>query len=199
MGNPGLDMFTSVGRIALLSAASLTLATLAVAPAASATRLAESTQPFRIAGVGADARQQTVDTVLYKFHDRNDGATPYGGLMAGADGALYGTTCIGGSYGDGTVFRLTLSGTHYVETTLHAFRGGPDGSCPMAALITDATGALYGTTSGGGSTKCSGGCGTVFKMLGGKEGYTETVIFRFSGRDGEYSISGLASDECPTA
>jgi uncharacterized repeat protein (TIGR03803 family) len=44
------------------------------------------------------------ESVLYSFTSTTDGAKPYGGLIADASGALYGTTPNPGS---GTVFKLT--------------------------------------------------------------------------------------------
>ncbi len=46
-------------------------------------------------------------------------------------------------------------------TVLHSFTGGHDGGAPEAALIADKTGALYGTTYGGGA---NGAGGTVFEL-----------------------------------
>jgi uncharacterized repeat protein (TIGR03803 family) len=47
---------------------------------------------------------------------RSDGANPFGGLLQGTDGSLYGTTYGGGSLGDGTVFRLSLGLGPFVKT-----------------------------------------------------------------------------------
>jgi uncharacterized repeat protein (TIGR03803 family) len=49
------------------------------------------------------------ESILYRFRNQSgDGRNPYGGLLAGAGGALYGTTANGGSTGHGTAFKLTL-------------------------------------------------------------------------------------------
>jgi uncharacterized repeat protein (TIGR03803 family) len=50
------------------------------------------------------------------------------------------------------------------ETVLWSFTGGTDGAIPYAGLVLDGSGNLYGTTYGGGNTKCSGGCGVVYKL-----------------------------------
>jgi uncharacterized repeat protein (TIGR03803 family) len=71
-----------------------------------------------------------------------------------------------------------------VESVLYSFRGGYDGWDPTAGLVTDSTGALYGTTVIGGmhGSNCgSGGCGTVYKLTPAGSGYTERVIHHFSG------------------
>lgn len=73
-----------------------------------------------------------------------------------------------------------------VESVLYSFKGPPDGWDPTAGLVTDSSGALYGTTVIGGlhSSNCgSGGCGTVFKLTPAGSGYTERVIHLFSGPD----------------
>jgi uncharacterized repeat protein (TIGR03803 family) len=115
------------------------------------------------------------ETVLYSFSG-SDGEFPLAGLIFGKDGALYGTTYSGGNTscnasisetrGCGTVFKLTppttAEGT-WTETVLHSFNGS-DGAYPYAGLTMDASGALYGTTAGGGDPYCIGGCGTVFKL-----------------------------------
>jgi uncharacterized repeat protein (TIGR03803 family) len=106
-------------------------------------------------------------TVLYNFTGGADGGNPYAGLIRDAAGNLYGTAvdgsggCFFGGQGCGTVFKLGPTGS---ETTLYSF-GGADGGDPVAALVQDAAGNLYGTTvNGGASGFCRYGCGTVFKL-----------------------------------
>ena len=74
--------------------------------------------------------------------------------------------------GLGTVFQLTTSGSSYAFKLLYGFRRPSGGSDPeWSALISDAKGALYGTTrSGGSKLNCNdggetNGCGTVFKLV----------------------------------
>jgi uncharacterized repeat protein (TIGR03803 family) len=101
------------------------------------------------------------ETILYSFGNGTDGAIPYAGLIFDAAGNLYGTTFGGGPYGGaGTVFELTpTAGGGWTETVLHSFNGG-DGANPVAGLIFDAAGNLYGTTTGGGTY----GGGTAFEL-----------------------------------
>jgi uncharacterized repeat protein (TIGR03803 family) len=105
-------------------------------------------------------------------------------LIRDKAGNLYGTTQNGGdlrcvafsnSPGCGTVFKLSAGGK---ETIVHSFSGGPDGATPLAGLVVDSAGNLYGTTYVGG-TGCNGqGCGTVYKITpGGKE----AVLYSFTG------------------
>ena len=59
------------------------------------------------------------------------------------------------------------------ERTLHLFGSGADGAKPAAALVADASGALYGTTVFGGSGSCPGGCGTVFSLSVGLDPFVK--------------------------
>ena len=100
----------------------------------------------------------------------NDGASPWTSLAQGADGALYGTTYMGGSNNAGIFYKMNLDGSGYA--VLHHFGTGAsttgDGRNPLCDLTTASDGQLYGTTLGGGS----GGGGTVFKMHTDGSGYT---------------------------
>ncbi len=139
--------------------------------------------------------------MLHSFAGGGDGAFPYAGLISDASGALYGTTAYGsGAPGYGTVFKLTPSATPggaWTESVLHSFAGGGDGAYPFAGLISDASGALYGTTLYG-SGAPGYGYGTVFKLTppataGGA--WTESVLHSFAGGgDGAYPYAGLISD-----
>jgi uncharacterized repeat protein (TIGR03803 family) len=105
-------------------------------------------------------------TVLYSFLGGADGVYPAAGVIADAAGNLYGTTQYGGGlncFGDGcgTVFKLEKTGK---ETVLYSFTGGADGASPVAGLVRDSAGNLYGTAYFGGDPLCSGGCGVVFKI-----------------------------------
>lgn len=89
------------------------------------------------------------ETILHSFAGgTTDGAQPDAGLIMDSAGNLYGTTADGGTYGAGTVFKISANGT---ETVLYSFAGGTtDGAQPEAGLIMDSTGNLYGTTRSGG-------------------------------------------------
>jgi uncharacterized repeat protein (TIGR03803 family) len=98
--------------------------------------------------------------VLHIFGRGGDGEYPYGPLLFGPNGVLYGTTEGGGAYGLGTVYKLTPSGGKYTETIVHSFAGPPnDGQNPESGLI-KANGVLYGTTYGGGASND----GTIFSL-----------------------------------
>jgi uncharacterized repeat protein (TIGR03803 family) len=125
-----------------------------------------------------------VESVLYTFSGVSpgvsDGQNPYASLLMDTAGNLYGTTQGGGADTAGTVFRLTPSGGAYTESILYSFSGRGDGGGPMAGLIMDSAGNLYGTTATGGSSVCMGGCGTVFRLAPNGGGYTESVLYAFT-------------------
>jgi uncharacterized repeat protein (TIGR03803 family) len=143
---------------------------------------------------------------LYKFSGGNDGRGPEASLIVDAAGNLYGTTVQGGNlschsgYGCGTVFKLTPnSDGGWTESVLYSFTGGNDGRGPVASLILDAAGNLYGTTPSGGNLSCNSGygCGTVFKLTPSSDGsWTESVLYSFGSYsgDGNDPLAGLIFD-----
>src|ERR1700685_3699214 len=64
------------------------------------------------------------------------------------------------------------------EQVLYSFTDGSDGGYPMAGLIFDAAGNLYGTTSSGGVYDQ----GTVFELSPSNGTWTETVLYNFRGQ-----------------
>jgi uncharacterized repeat protein (TIGR03803 family) len=131
---------------------------------------------FRVTTNGAVA-------TITSFNMTN-GASPSPGLVLGPDGALYGTTSMGGSdYFGGTVFRVTTNG---VLTVLFAFQGvhadrchdSPEGAQPFAGMVLGRDGQLYGTTTIGGSN----GWGTVFQLT------TNGVLRTLASFDGPYDL-----------
>ena len=80
-------------------------------------------------------------TVLHRFTS-TEGKTPNGSLVVDAAGNFFGTAQTGGANGLGTVYRLTPAGR---VTVLHAFTGDLDGAFPLAGLIRDPAGNLFGT------------------------------------------------------
>jgi uncharacterized repeat protein (TIGR03803 family) len=156
-------------------------------------QLAECGTVFKLAPDGTE-------TVLHDFCSQAgcaDGAVPNGGLVLDGQGNLYGTTenggtgqCEGNNYltDCGVVFKLAPDGT---ETVLYQFcsrKSCADGSSPLAGLVRDGKGNLYGTTVNGGS----GGVGVVFEL---KPGGNEVVRHSFGGGgDGAYPVAGLLAD-----
>ena len=113
------------------------------------------------------------------------GQKPYADVVSGADGILYGTTLGGGSNSAGTVFKVNRDGTSYA--TLHTFlTDGVDGQSP-GALIQASDGALYGTTSIGGTNRA----GTVYKLNGDGGSYRLLHVFGSVAKDGGNPEAGL--------
>jgi len=111
----------------------------------------------------------------------NDGAYPCGGLVQGSDGNLYGATEFGGTWAEGTIFKVNPDGT---LTTIYSFCSQPgcvDGMNPCGPLVHASDGNFYGTTVGGGNEPCDYGCGTVFKIT---ERGVLTSIHRFCSENG---------------
>jgi uncharacterized repeat protein (TIGR03803 family) len=125
-------------------------------------------------------------TTLYSFDGFYD---PVAGLVQATNGDFYGTTEYGGtgllcgSYGCGTVFKITPSGT---LTTMHSF-DLTDGTNPYAGLVQATNGDFYGTTEEGGANDY----GTVFKMT---PSGTLTTLHTFASTDGASSYAGLVED-----
>jgi uncharacterized repeat protein (TIGR03803 family) len=99
------------------------------------------------------------ETVLHNFMNGSDGCRPQASLIFDSVGALYGTTAGGGT--NGTVFKLAPPvppATKWTETVLYFFTGGSDGSDPVAGLIFNSNGALFGTTQLGGGRRTLARC-----------------------------------------
>jgi uncharacterized repeat protein (TIGR03803 family) len=123
------------------------------------------------------------ETVLYNFCSQTnctDGAEPAAALVQGSDGNFYGTTSAGGAYSNGTVFRITPSGT---MTILHSFAGG-EGNNVLAPLIQGSDGNFYGTASGSGAH----GYGAIFEIT---PSGTFTLLYSFNNSDGANPQGGL--------
>jgi uncharacterized repeat protein (TIGR03803 family) len=157
-------------------------------------------------GVAFKLTPEGKETVLHSFcahTDCTDGYGPYAGLVLDQKGDLYGTTQYGGAHGGGVVFKLRPEGKYAVLYSFCA-HGYPctEGAQPVAGLVFDQKGNLYGTTllGGGVTAYCSDvgyGCGVVFKLTPkGKE----TVLYRFCPQypdcpDGTSPYAGLVFDK----
>jgi len=129
--------------------------------------------------------------VLYSFAGgTTDGCNPDGTPAMDTLGNLYGTAVACGSSNMGVVWKVSKSGK---EKVLHNFAGGAkDGADPIAGVILDGNGNLYGDTQYGGGTGCFGtGCGTVYKVSAtGKL----TLLHIFAGSEGALPFGGVIRD-----
>jgi uncharacterized repeat protein (TIGR03803 family) len=135
------------------------------------------------------------ERTLYDFNN-TDGGAPNGSLIFDSAGNLYGTTLMGGSANQGTVFELappTLPGGSWTETVLYSFQSSGDGNSPLGNVIFDKAGNLYGTTWEGGSYPDEGGI--VFQLApptAQGANWTETILHIFgTGDDGKQPGAGL--------
>lgn len=140
----------------------------------------------QMGGSGVASRMPYFKT-LHSFGG-TDGVYSSAALVQATDGNLYGTTANGGANGDGTIFRITPSGT---LTTIYSFCSQPgcaDGLEPYGVLIQATTGDLYGTTSHGGTANS----GTVFRIT---PSGTLTTLYTFCSQsncvDGANPYGGL--------
>lgn len=130
-----------------------------------------------LAVLATPTAQARIFNLLHGFTNVPDGGNP-GPLIQDAQGNLYGTTiwggasCAGGGYTCGTVFKVDSAGN---ETVLYRFGGHEDGANPVAAVVRDSAGNLYGTTVGNGSIPA---VSTIFKVDPNGQ---ETVLYRFKG------------------
>jgi uncharacterized repeat protein (TIGR03803 family) len=107
-------------------------------------------------------------------------------VVEGTDGALYGTTFVGGSDGVGSVFKLDKNGSNYM--VLRSFStNGADGQFAWGGLVEGTDGRLYGTTRSGGSNDV----GTVFKLNKDGSGYARLYSFATAGNDGQKPYARL--------
>jgi uncharacterized repeat protein (TIGR03803 family) len=134
-----------------------------------------------------DASSNYALSTLTTFNGTN-GREPYAALIADGSGNLYGTTSSGGNNNYGTVFRLNAS-SNYALSTLATFNGS-NGRAPIAGLIADAAGNLYGTTVWGGA---GGDYGTVFKIAASSN-YALSTLATFNYTNGRAVYGGLIAD-----
>jgi uncharacterized repeat protein (TIGR03803 family) len=113
------------------------------------------------------------------------GELPGGDLIFDAHSNLYGTTYLGGPQGSGTVFELQPAGGGWTMTILQGFTG--DGG-PLAGVVMDAAGSLYGTSS------TTGGYGVVFKLAALPGGWSYSELHDFNGGDGQFPLSPVILD-----
>lgn len=142
-------------------------------------------------------------TEIHEFGSNDkDGIDPDGTPVLDSAGNIYGTTESGLSAQYGTVYKLTpvttgkKKGT-WTEEILHSFKTLKNGNWPQSAVVLDAAGNIYGTTTEGGKYNDEhGGNGTVFELVApvGKGGYEDKLLWSFNGTDGAGPADSLILD-----
>jgi hypothetical protein len=146
------------------------------------------------------ANGQWQETDLYDFLGGGNGGQPAAGVIRDSKGNLYGTAAEGGN-NFGIVFELGPSGGKWKETMIYNFcsrNNCVDGAFPLAALVMDSNGVLYGTTAWGGGSVCGSTlCGVVFSLAHTDGGWKETVLHAFRGgkSDGVEPVESLILDQ----
>jgi len=116
------------------------------------------------------------ESTIHEFAPASDGSQPWAGLVFDASGNLYGDTSSVGPDGGGTAFELTPSGGSWTYSLLQSFSGGTQAG-PLANLVMDASGNLYGTTAIAGAFSQ----GAVFKLTRTESGWTYSSLHDFTG------------------
>jgi uncharacterized repeat protein (TIGR03803 family) len=126
-----------------------------------------------------------VETVLYNFQGRSDGANPMGDLVFDRLGNLYGTT----SAPTGSIFELSPSQNGWTFTVIHDF--DDDGPGPQTGVAIDGDGNLFGTTLSG-----AYGYGEIFEVTPDQNGgWTYTDLYDFFGaQDGSQPYGAVLLD-----
>jgi uncharacterized repeat protein (TIGR03803 family) len=110
--------------------------------------------------------------MVHSFSDwHKDGSSPNGGLVFDMAGNLYGTTAMGGTNDEGTVFELTPGSSGWTLSVLYNFGNRPgDGSSPVSGLAMDKLGDLYGIAGA-----------VLFELAPVSGSWTENVLYTFCG------------------
>lgn len=98
-----------------------------------------------------------VFTVLRNLNSTTDGAYSQSDLIQATDGNFYGMSYSGGTYGNGTIFKITTAG---VLTVIKHLASAKDGGSPYGNLFQHTDGNLYGMTR----TGTAGNAGGIFKI-----------------------------------
>jgi uncharacterized repeat protein (TIGR03803 family) len=160
--------------------------------------------PVMAAALDPGAAAATSFTTLFAFPGGSNGADPFAAVTQGPDGALYGTTQLGGgglcAGTCGTIFKLTpphRTSARWSWTLLNSFGGsnfGAGGGFPEGGPALGTDGSLYVVQTVAGLSSC-GFCGDVYKLtLTGHPGepWTITNIYPFgTGIDAAYPWNPL--------
>ena len=132
------------------------------------------------------------ESVIYTFTGGTDGGSPQSALTL-VGSTLYGATPQGGTFANGTVFRLRELSGKWKQDVLYSFVGGNnDGAYSYSTLVLDKAGNLYGTTLSGGPNQA----GCVFELSPSGSTWKEKVLYFFTGNlDGGSLNAGVIFDK----
>jgi uncharacterized repeat protein (TIGR03803 family) len=120
--------------------------------------------------------------IIHNFNPTPEGGAPFGPLLQGVDGKLYGTTSGGGSGSGGTLFQMSTAGKIVVLVNFSTTNEA-NGATPFSGVVQGSDGFLYGVASVGGAN----GLGTLFKVS--TTGANFTVLHSFATADGDTPLS----------
>jgi uncharacterized repeat protein (TIGR03803 family) len=129
---------------------------------------------------------------VWSFGSGNDGSYPENGYLTfDRAGNIYGTTYQGGTHGYGVVFQLSpQSGGSWTENILYNFTDASDGGNPLAGVIFDSAGNLYGNDSVGGTES-----GVIYKLTSAGPPWAEHTLANFLPGTGTSPSGQLIMDQ----
>jgi uncharacterized repeat protein (TIGR03803 family) len=152
---------------------------------------------FRLAPPAPGTTSWT-ETVLYSFAAAPDGVQSFTGVVIDPNGNLFGTTNLGGTRNDGTVFEVSppaAGGGAWSERVIYNFDFRYGASPGKSELVIDKVGGVWGTTQIGGVPSGTNSHGEVFRLKpsnGSPTGYTLQLVHVFQGGDdGDEPEAGL--------
>ena len=124
------------------------------------------------------------EKVIYNFSATGaDGISPSAGMTIAPDGTMYSTTPDGGAYSGGVIFSLKKTVKGWKETVIHNINFPSEGGFPYEGVMRDAAGNLYGVAPAGGASQQ----GVVYRLSPSKNGWVDTVLYSFTGQNGDGS------------
>ena len=124
------------------------------------------------------------EKVIYNFSATGaDGSGPSAGMTIAPNGTMYSTTPDGGAFGGGVIFSLKKTSKGWKQTVIHSINFPSEGGFPYEGLMRDAAGNLYGAAPAGGAAQN----GVVYRLSPTKKGWVDTVLYSFTGQNGDGS------------
>jgi uncharacterized repeat protein (TIGR03803 family) len=124
------------------------------------------------------------EKVIYNFSATGaDGNSPSAGMTIAPDGTMYSTTPDGGAFQGGVIFSLKKTPKGWKQTVIHSINFPSEGGFPYEGLMRDAAGNLYGVAPAGGAAQN----GVVYRLSHTKQGWVDTVLYSFTGQNGDGS------------